>query len=449
MKGVRMKKLSGLDIYKLLPRTNCGDCGFSTCMAFAMQVAAKKVALEQCPHASAEAKAALGEAQAPPMRTVQIGEGKRAWSVGGETVLFRHEEKFHRPCALSIAVPDDLPEEELAKRVREITNLRFVRIGQEIGVNLVAVESRGGNFPKAVEIAKENTDLPVLLICENPATAAKALEVLRGGRPLLYPATAENWKDMASLAKEYGCVLGVRAKAAEGLAELTPKIKETGVEDLLLDPDQDGFLPTLTELIRIRRLALKKVFRPLGYPTMVFVRGTDHFQMAAQATAYICKYAGVVVLPWGSPELLLPILTVRQNIYTDPQVPLAVEAKVYEVGQPGPDSPVLVTTNFALTYFTVEAEVERSKVPAYIAVVDTGGLGVLNAYADDRFTAEKIAKTLREYGIMERVKHKKIIIPGLVAVLKGELEEETGWEVLVGPEDAAGIPSFLRNKWRT
>jgi acetyl-CoA decarbonylase/synthase complex subunit gamma len=442
------RKLTGLDIYKLLPRTNCGDCGFSTCMAFAMQVAAKRVALDKCPHVSEEAAAALGEAQAPPMRTVTIGTGDRTWTVGGETVLFRHEEKFHRPCAVAVRVPDDLPVEELAARVREIGELRFVRIGQEIGVNLVALEHRGGDLRRAAEVARENTDLPLMLMCEDPDLMGKAVELCGDGRPLLYPATPENYAAMADLAREHSCPLGVRARGAEGLAELTPKLRERGVEDLVLDPAPDGFLPTLTELIRIRRLALKKVFRPLGYPTMAFVAGDDPFDLAAQGAAYICKYASAVVLPLARPEFVLPLLTVRQNIYTDPQVPLAIEAKVYEVGNPGPDAPVLVTTNFALTYFTVEGEVERSKVPAYIAVIDTGGLGVLNAYADDRLTAEVIVKSLREYGIMDRVSHNKIIIPGLVAVLKMEIQEESGWEVIVGPEDAAGIPAFLRNEWK-
>lgn len=441
------KKITGLDIYKLLPRTNCGDCGFSTCMAFAMQVAAKKVALDQCPHADEAAKNALGEAQAPPMRTVQIGVGGKAWTVGGETVLFRHEEKFHRPCALAVKVPDSLFEDELVRETKRITNLKFIRIGQEIGVSLVAVEHVGGDFARAVAVVWENTDLPLLLICSDVDKMARAAEVCRGTRSILHPATAMNFADMAKLAKENGCVLGVQAKNAEGLAELTLKIREV-VEDLLLQPAPDGLLPTLQELIRLRRLSLKKVFRPLGYPTMAFVTPDTPLLMAAQATAYICKYASVVVLPEAGPEMALALLTVRQNIYTDPQVPLSIEAKVYEVGNPGPHSPVLVTTNFALTYFTVEGEVERSKVPAYISVVDTGGLGVLNAYADDRFTAEKIMKTLKEYGVMERVQHKKIIIPGLVAVLKGEIEDLSGWEVLVGPEDAAGIPAFLRNEWR-
>ena len=442
------KRLTGIEIYKLLPRTNCRDCGFPTCMAFAMQVAAKKVALDQCPHVSEEAKAALGEAQAPPMRTVTIGTGDRAWEVGGETVLFRHEEKFHRPCAIAVRVPDDLPPQELSARVKEATSLRFVRIGQEIGVNLIAVEHRGGDFPTAVQAAREASDLPLMLICEDPDLLGKALAACGDGRPLLYPATSGNLEAMAALAVEHSCPLGVKGDGVEGLAALTGKLKELGVEDLVLDPGARGLLPTLTALVHLRRLALVKTSRPVGYPTLAFAVGDDPYELLAQGVAYVCKYASVVVFPPIGPELALPLLAARQNIYTDPQVPNAIEAKLYEVGGPGPDSPVLVTTNFALTYFTVEGEVERSKVPAYIAVIDTEGLGVLNAYADDRLTAEKIIKTVREYGVMDRVNHGKIIIPGLVAVLKMEIQEETGWEVIVGPEDAAGIPAFLKNEWK-
>jgi acetyl-CoA decarbonylase/synthase complex subunit gamma len=442
------KKLTGIEIYKLLPRTNCGDCGFPTCMAFAMQVAAKKAPLDQCPHVSEEAKAALGEAQAPPMRTVTIGAGEHAWSVGGETVLFRHEEKFHRPCALAVRLGDDLPPGELQGKVKEASSLRFVRIGQEIGVNLIALEHRGGDFPTAATAAGEATDLPLLLMCEDPEAMGKALESCGEGRPLIYAATPENLPAMGELAKEHSCPLAVRGTGLEELAQLTESLKGMGVEDLVLDPGTRGLLPTLTELVRLRRLALEKTFRPLGYPTLALAEAEDSFDVLAQGVAFVCKYASVVVLPPLGPELALPILTARQNIYTDPQVPNAIEAKLYEVGSPGPDSPVLVTTNFALTYFTVEGEVERSKVPAYIAVVDTEGLGVLNAYADDRLTAEKIIKTVKEYGVMERVNHNKLIIPGLVAVLRMEIQEESGWEVIVGPEDAAGIPAFLRNEWK-
>ncbi len=444
-----MAKLTGIEIYKHLPKTNCGDCNFPTCMAFAMQVAAKKVGLEQCPHVSAEAKAALSEAQAPPMRVVTIGAGDRALKVGGETVLFRHDEKFHRPTVIAIRVRDDLPEAELAQRIEKINQIQFVRVGQKIAVNAIAVEqTNSGKFVPSVKLVSERSPLVLILISSDPRALTAALEICADRRPLIHAATKENCKELAALAKQFNCPLAVRATSLEELAELTHEMKASGVEDLVLDPNVQGMAEGLTKLTQLRRLALEKTFRPLGFPTMTIVPGSDPFMDTAQAAAYICKYASIIVMDGCERWQLLPILTARQNIYTDPQVPNAVEAKLYKVGEPGSQSPVLVTTNFALTYFTVEGEVENSRVPAYIAVVDTGGLGVLNAYADDKLTAEGIVKTVKASGIMDQVSHKKLVIPGLVAVLKGEIEDEGGWEVLVGPEEAAGLPAYLRNDWK-
>ena len=445
------KKLTGIEIYKLLPRTNCGDCKFTTCMAFAMQVAAKKVSLDQCPHVSAEARSALGEAQAPPMRTVTIGTGERAFTAGGETVLFRHEEKFHHPTGIAIKVSSSLPDPELDARVARIERLRFQRVGQEIAADMVAVACDDGDkasFAAAVKRVRERTTLPLLLLCPHPEVVGAALPLVAGSRPLLWAANEGNWEAMGALALQHRVPLAVRAATLEGLAGLVERLRGKGVEDLVLDPGGETPAENLTRLILIRRLALEKTFRPLGYPTLAFTHGGEPLAEAAEATAYICKYAGIVVLEGAEPWLLLPLLTVRQNIYTDPQKPNAIEAKLYEIGQVGPHSPVLVTTNFALTFYTVAGEVENSKVPAYIAVVDTGGLGVLNAYADDKLTAQTIIKTVRDQGVMDKVRHKKLIIPGLVAMLRMEIQEETGWEVIVGPEDAAGIPHFLRTEWR-
>ncbi len=443
-----MAKLTGIDIYKLLPRTNCGDCGFSTCMAFAMQVAAKKVALDKCPHVSEEAKAALGEAQAPPMRTVSIGSGQNAVTVGGETVLFRHEEKFHRPPGIAITVgPKHGP---VASRISCINKLKFVRVGQELKANLVAVQSDGldgSGYAALVQTVRENTDLPMILVCPDPTALASALPLVAKERPLLWAATKENWEEMGKLARDHQVPLVARAETLADLAWLVEKLRGLGVEDIVLDPAGKGLKETISKLIDIRRLALEKNFRPLGFPVLVFVHGRSAFEAVAHATAYICKYANILVLEDVEPEVLLPIFTVSQNLYTDPQKPNAIEAKLYEVGQPDSNSPVLVTTNFALTFYTVAGEVENSKVPAYIVVVDTGGLGVLNAYADDKFTAQTIIKAVKEQGVWEKVSHRKLVIPGLVAVLKWEIEDETGWEVIVGPEDAAGIPHFLRNVW--
>ncbi len=442
-----MAKLTGIAIYKLLPKTNCGDCNVPTCMAFAMQVAAKKVALDACPHVSEEAKAELADAAAPPMRVVTIGAGPAAVQIGGETVLFRHEEKFHRPTALAIKVKDT---DDIAKAVAHIKGLHFVRSGKEVYPNLVAVEQTGDAkaFAAAVKTARENTELPLVLLSSDPAALEAALEADAANKPLVCGADKANWKSLAELCTKHSVPLAVKGESIEELGELTAEIRKGGLEDIVLVPaglKEGNDIATLTTL---RRLALEKNFRPVGYPVMTFADGDDRYQETMRAILQVCKYSSLLVMSGSEAWQVLPVLTARYNIFTDPQVPNAVEAKLYKVGDAGPDSPVLVTTNFALTYFTVEGEVEASKVPGYIAVVETGGLGVLNSYADDKLSGETIAKAVKAAGVWDQVNHKRLIIPGLVAVLKGELEDELGCEVIVGPEEASGIPLFLKAQAR-
>ena len=443
-----MAKLTGIGIYKLLPKTNCGECNFPTCMAFAMQVAAKKVALEACPYVSEDAKRELAESAAPPMRTVTVGVGPRAVQIGGETVLFRHEEKFHHPTAFAVCLKDT---DDVAAEIKSIHNLKFIRSGKPVCVELVALEQAGDarSFLAAAKQVRELTELPVILMSNDLKALAGALEVLADRRPLVYAADKSNSQQLAELSAKFKVPLAVKGETLEELADLTTKIKATGVGDLVLAPAVRSMGEGLTCLTQLRRLALEKTFRPLGYPVMVATTAREPAQEALEAITYSCKYASIVVMRGKQPWQILPVLTARFNIFTDPQVPNAVEAKVYKVGDAGPDSPVLVTTNFALTYFTVEGEVENSKVPAYIVSVETGGLGILNSYADDKLTGETIAKAVKAGGILNQVRHKKLVIPGLVAVLKGELEDEAGCEVVVGPEEAAGIPNFLKTQWKS
>jgi acetyl-CoA decarbonylase/synthase complex subunit gamma len=442
-----MAKLTGIGIYKLLPKTNCGECNFPTCMAFAMQVAAKKLALEACPYVSEAAKQELAESAAPPMRTVTVGAGPRAIQIGGETVLFRHEEKFHHPTAFAVCIKDT---DDVAAEIKLIHNLKFIRSGKPVCVELVALQQVGdsSSFVAAAKQLRESTELPAVLMSSDPAAISGALEVLADRRPLVYAADKNNCQQMAEVSAKFKVPLAVKGSTLDELADLTAKIKQAGVADLVLAPVISGMKEGIACLTQLRRLALEKNFRPLGYPVMVLTTVQDPAQETLEAITYACKYAGIVVMRGKQPWQMLPVLTARFNIFTDPQVPNAVEAKVYKVGDAGPTSPVLVTTNFALTYFTVEGEVENSKVPAYIATVETGGLGVLNSYADDKLTGETIGKAVKTSGIMNQVQHKKLIIPGLVAVLKGELEDETGCEVVVGPEEAAGIVNFLRTQWK-
>ncbi len=442
-----MAKLTGIGIYKLLPKTNCGECNFPTCMAFAMQVAAKKVALEACPYVSEDAKRELAESAAPPMRVVTIGTGPGAIQIGGETVLFRHEEKFHRPAALAIRVNDT---QDISAELDAIHKLNFVRSGKPVQVELVALEQTGdaGSFAKAAKTLCDRTELGAVLISSDAKALSGALEALAGRQPLIYAATGANLEEMTQLAKKFKAPLAVKGETLEELADLTAKAKQNGVEDLVLAPPIKSTEEGLTCLTQLRRLALEKNFRPLGYPVIALTTAEDAVQESLQAVVYTCKYASIVAMRGREPWQVLPVLTARFNIFTDPQVPNAVEAKLYKIGDPSPDAPILVTTNFALTYFMVEGEVENSKVPAYISVIETNGLGILNSYADDKLTGETIAKAVKAQDAMSQVRHKKVVIPGLVAVLKGELEDELGCEVVVGPEESAGIPNFLKTEWK-
>jgi acetyl-CoA decarbonylase/synthase complex subunit gamma len=416
-------------------------------MAFAMQVAAKKVALEACPYVSEDAKRELAESAAPPMRTMTLGAGPRAVQIGGETVLFRHEEKFHHPAVLAISIKDT---DDVAAEINSIHRLKFIRSGKPVSADMIALEQAGdgGSFLAAAKQLRESTELPLVLMSSDLGALAGAVEVLAERRPLIYGADKTNYAQVAALSLKFKAPLAVKGETLEELADLTTKVKQAGVADIVLAPAVSGVKQGLSCLTQLRRLALEKTFRPLGYPVMVLTSTQDAVQEALQALIYACKYASIVVMHGKQSWQILPVLTARFNIFTDPQVPNAVEAKVYKVGEASPDSPVLVTTNFALTYFTVEGEVENSKVPAYITAVETGGLGVLNSYADDKLTGETIAKAVKASGILTQVRHKKLVIPGLVAVLKGELEDETGCEVVVGPEEAAGIPNFLKTQWK-
>jgi acetyl-CoA decarbonylase/synthase complex subunit gamma len=442
--------LKALDILKLLPqKRGCKECGCPTCLAFAMKLAQKQARIDECPYVSDESKAALEGASAPPMKLVTIGGGESKLEIGNETVMFRHEETFHHPPGIGVRVPDDLDAEALAARVAAIGALKFVRVGMDIRANVVAVENAScdaGRFKVAVEAASK-LDLPMVLVAEKAAHIAAALPACAGKKPLIHAARPDNWEEFAKVAKENGCSLAVKAPDLEALAELTGKVKAAGVEDLVLDLTADRLSTTLQTLTVARRLALKKGARDLGYPSIVFAAGGDIFEEVAQAATYVAKYAGIVMTSLTKAEQVLPLLTVRQNVFTDPRKPIQVEPSVYEVGAANPKSPVLITTNFSLTYYTVEGEVEASRVPAYIGVIDTEGTSVLTAFASDKLTAEGVAKLLKSDALKDKVSHKKVIIPGYIAAMSGALQDESGWEVIVGPREASGIPKFLKTMW--
>jgi acetyl-CoA decarbonylase/synthase complex subunit gamma len=439
--------LSGLDIYKLLPKTNCKECGFATCLAFAMQLAKKAVSVEKCPHIGADAKATL-EAQAqPPIKLIAIGAGENRFEVGNESVMFRHEEKFHRPCGLGFIIEDSLTDGDIKTRLSKINSLIFERVGQELKVNLVAVKQTGTEtrFLEAVKLVKDNTTLGLVLISSEPDPLVKALQVTAGLSPLVYATVKGGAGKLAKACVDSKASLVAEASDLEGVVKLTAELAGIGAQNLVIHTGKKSITDKLWDLTQIRRLALKKSNRALGYPVLVIPDNSEIYSEAMEAATYIAKYAGIVLLKNIESWEALSLLTLRQNIYTDPQKPLQIEPKLYPVGQVSDKSPVLVTTNFSLSYYTVLGEVEASKVPSYIVSVDTEGMSVLTAWAAEKFTPEKISDTLNKFGVSEAVKHKQLIIPGYVAVMSGDLEEQSGYKIIVGPKEAAGIPSFLKN----
>jgi len=443
--------LSGLQIYKLLPKTNCKDCGFPTCLAFAMKLAAQQVDLGACPHVSDEAKESLSAASAPPIRLIKLGSGDKEFQVGNETVMFRHEKTFFNKPGLALRVKDTEDAAALAAKVEAVSAYSVERVGIQMPFNAIAIENTsgdGGIFAGVVSAVRAKTNLPFVLM-SGSADALKAALAREGGhKPLLYAAAADNWEAMAAVAKAGKASLAVRSRdGLDELADLTARLTAAGVEDLVLDPGSRELGASLSQFVQLRRLALKKNFRPLGYPLIAFpgeVAGSEEGEIVA-ATQYISKYAGVVVLDHFDPAVAYPLLTLRLNIYTDPQKPISVDPGIYEFNSPTADSPLLTTTNFSLTYFSVAGELDGSGLPAWLLICDAEGMSVLTAWAAGKFDAETIAKAVKTFGAADKVKHKKITLPGHVAVLSGELEEELpGWEIRVGPREAVDIPAYLR-----
>ena len=440
--------LSGLEIYKQLPKTNCRECGFPTCLAFAMQLAAKKVSLDKCPYITEEARVNLESASQPPIKLVTVGTGDRKLEIGNETVMFRHEETFHHPTGIGFLIEDTLPLDEVKKEVANINKLHFERVGQEIGVDLIAVKEKSGDANTFVNTVKEvsrQTDLALVLLSSNPDTLTAALEFCKDKRPLIGVAESNNSEKMAEIARQNSLPLIVRARDLDTLSKISEKVKSSGINEIVLELEAETLNAKISSLTQIRRLALRKTYRPLGYPTIAFTTSQEPFGEVSEAASLIAKYASIVIIRGYESWQVLPLLTVRQNIFTDPQRPLQVEPKVYEIGSVKDSSPAIVTTNFSLTYYTVESEVEASRVASYIIACDTEGMSVLTAWAAEKFTAESIAKALESCAIKERLSHNNVIIPGYVAVLSGKLEEESGWKVTVGPREASGIPAFLKS----
>lgn len=445
--------LTGIAIFKLLPKTNCGDCGVPTCLAFAMNLAAGKAELSACPHVSAEATEELSEASAPPILPVTIGTGDRAVKVGGETVMFRHEKRFENPPGLAILLSDAMADTEIDARLKRCKTLEYERVGLTLRPELVAIKDASGDAKKFEALAskvKQNTDCGLILMSENADILAAGLKACADRKPLLYAATKDNLDKVAVLAKESSCPVAAKASTVEELADLTDKLTAAGIKNIVIDSGARTTRQAFEDQVIIRSAALNKKFRPLGFPTITFpCEMTDNpMKEALIASMFISKYAGIIVLSDFQGESLFPLLVLRLNLYTDPQRPLATTEGIYEINNPNENSPLMVTSNFSLTYFIVSGEIENSKVPSWLLVKDTEGLSVMTSWAAGKFSADIIGPFIKKSGITDKIKHQKLIIPGYIAAESGGLEEELpGWDIMVGPREAAHLTPYLK-EWK-
>ena len=437
--------LKGLDIFKLSPKKNCKECGSPTCMAFCMKVAQGAVSIDKCPYFSDDAKAMLNEQTAPPMKTITVGDHK----LGGETVLFRHEKTLVNKNLYAVCVCTEC--EDADKKLADLQKVDYERIGERMYVEFVFVRNKGNDADKYVELVKKAaaTGRSLVLECWD-VDCAKAALAVAGKDTILDGATPDNWEAMNAVATEAGVALGVWAENISDLYDTVKKLEAAGNKNLVLDVTGATAKETLANAVLVRRTAIKDGDRSFGYPSIVNVaklaKGDLHLQ-TAYASMFTEKYASIIVMENMTYAQALPLYGLRQNIFTDPQKPMKVEAKIYPLNGADENSPCALTVDFALTYFLVSGEMERSNAPVNLIITDASGMSVLTAWAAGKLSSSTIKKTFEELDIENKIKNRTLIIPGKVAVMKGEIQEKLpGWNVVVGPAEAVQLPKYLKDK---
>ncbi len=438
--------LTGLEIFKLLPNKNCGECKVPTCLAFAMKLAAKSVEPTACPYISEKAMEILGASQSPPIKKLSFKVGDHNYEIGAETVNYRHEKTFFNKTLIALEISDSLPDEEFRKKFDEIISYKFERVGETLYPECIALSFDSGNadnFISRYNIIKGADKIVVLSNITPDVLKSVAAVENNPGRLIINSVSSSTIGGFVDVPGIKEMKLVVESSSLEELFDAVQQVEKLGFSNLILKLKSEGTSGLLKNNVTLRRLAINKNFKPAGYPIL-----TECSDELFGAIAGICKYSSVIILKNFDGAALFPLLTLRQNIYTDPQKPLQITPGIYNVKEPDKDSPVIVTTNFSLTYFIVSGEIENSPYSARLLITDSEGMSVLTAWSANKFSPEHIAKAVAGTNIESQVAHKKLIIPGFVAVLKGELEDKLkDWEIMVGPQEASDLPSFLKEVW--
>lgn len=443
--------LKGLDIFKLSPKKNCKECGCPTCMAFSMKVAQGAVDIAACPYFAPEALAKLSAATEPPMKTIKVGAGDAELSLGGETVLFRHEKTFVSRTRYAMSLCTCMDDETVAQKLEDIKKVDYERIGERMFVEMVYVNYSADGKQDYVELVKKAAETGRILIldCKDAEIAKAALEVCKDGKPILNGADASNYEAMNAVATAAGVVLGVSGADLSEIHDTVEKLEVLGNKNLVIDVTGADVKETFKNAVQIRKAAIKDGDRTFGYPSIVNlhkIAAGDLHKQAALLSLFTMKYGSVIVAEHIGYAEALPLYGLRQNLFTDPQKPMKVEPGVYPLNGADENSVCLTTVDFALTYFLVSGELERSGVPVNLIINDAGGLSVLTSWAAGKFSSSSIAKFFQEQDIEGKIKSRKLIIPGKVAVLKGELEAKMpGWEIIIAPNEAVQLVKFMKD----
>lgn len=440
--------LKGLDIFKLSPKKNCKECGSPTCMAFCMKVAQGAVALDKCPYFSEEAKAKLSEATAPPMKTITVGNDIK---LGGETVLFRHEKTLVNRNRFAVPVCTCMDEAAADQKLADIQKVDYERIGEREYIEFVMVRCEKDSAGKWEDLVKKAaaTGCTLILNCTCPECAKKALAICKDGKPILNGATPENYEEMSAIATEAGVTLGVHADSLSELHDLIAKLEAAGNKNLIIDVTGKTVKETFANTVLVRRTALKDGDRTFGYPSIVdlakLAAGDEHLETAL-AAVFTLKYGSIIVMERIGYAEALPLYGLRQNVFTDPQKPMKVAPGIYPMNGATPDDPCMLTVDFALTYFLVSGEIERSNVPVNLLITDASGMSVLTAWAAGKFSSSSIKKFFDEFELDKKINNRTLVIPGKVAVMKGEIQDKLpDWNVVVGTREAVEIVKFLKD----
>ncbi len=439
--------LTGLEIFKLLPNKNCNECGVPTCLAFAMKLAAKSAEPTLCPYISEESMNILGASQSPPIKKLNFKLGNNSYEIGAETILYRHEKTFINKTLIALEISDNLSDSDFSNKINEIKFYEFERVGEKLECECISLKNDSNNKENFINKFKNIQQLNKIIILSNinPDILNDIMQIENNHSRLIINSINKSDIDAyANLIKDKEIKAVLSSDNLNDLFDITETAENLGIKNIILKTQSDTISQLLEKNISLRRLAINKSFKPSGYPIL-----TESDDQINSIITGVCKYSSIVILKKYNGASLFPLLTLRQNIYTDPQKPLQIQPGIYDVGEPKEDSPLIVTTNFSLTYFIVSGEIENSPYNARLLITDSEGMSVLTAWSANKFSAQLIAKSLINSNIEQKISHKKLIIPGYVAILKGELEDElSGWDIMVGPQEASDLSPYLNEMWK-